>query len=392
VRAAEPGAAGGWRGITAGLLLGGLSVGVLLLGLEAAFRLAPGLLPSGVYGAGRYDPALGLNVHAREVVYNKVRLLRKQPNGDGFLDVQHSLAKPPGTVRLAFFGDSYVEAAQVPTDQTFFRRLPTSVAGHALEPLAFGMSGWGTLHAWLASRHEADRYDVDVVGYVFVENDPGDSDWNLSGGRRLSPIPFAVPSTAPDGFRIVTAGDGAPGLGFRLLKGLQQSSLLAQVVVSRVQLLRSRGPALRARESDREMSGRAGSRVSASDLAGTWPEALRQESATLAERILRRWKADCDAAGRPFFVLYVPRGEAQLTGEIRAEDTWLPWLQETSAALGIELVDPSAALRRRLAEGVHVYEDHFSPDGHRVVAEVLESRLASWIAARRRAGDGSGER
>ncbi|HEV7700344.1 MAG TPA: hypothetical protein VGO43_08965, partial [Pyrinomonadaceae bacterium] len=37
-------------------------------------------------------------------------------NSDGFRDVEHTVAKPDGTYRIAVVGDSYVEALQVERD------------------------------------------------------------------------------------------------------------------------------------------------------------------------------------------------------------------------------------------------------------------------------------
>ena len=70
----------------------------------------PALIPAGVYGAGRFDPGLGMQVRAGEVLYTRSGVVRKRANPDGFLDVAHASAKPPGTLRVGFFGDSYVEA------------------------------------------------------------------------------------------------------------------------------------------------------------------------------------------------------------------------------------------------------------------------------------------
>jgi len=277
---------------------------VFLVAVEVLFHLFPRLLPGGVYGAGRPDAELGLSVHARELIYKKVRYVRKEPNSRGFLDVEHAVSKPPGAIRIGFFGDSFVESAQVPTEQAFFRRLPARVGAAPLEPLAFGISGWGTLHAWLASTKEAGRY-------------PGDSLSSLVTRRHRS-LPYALPDDSPEGFTVVPPDPEGPA--FAVAKLLQQNSYLIQLVLHRARLLRDRG---------------------------------------------------------------VPRGEAQLRGEIRVEDTWRPWLRGTSQALGIELVDPGPELARVLANGATVYNDHWSADGHAAIARVIEGRLESWIEARR---------
>src|SRR5438552_2622971 len=42
-------------------------------------------------------------------------------NAEGWRDVAHELAKPPGVYRIAVLGDSYVEALQVELEQTFWK-------------------------------------------------------------------------------------------------------------------------------------------------------------------------------------------------------------------------------------------------------------------------------
>src|SRR5262249_30213795 len=105
--------------------------------IEAAFRIAPAaLLPAGVYGFGVRNPALGMNVHGGPVLYNKAGFQRRDPNHDGFLDIDHPETKPSGTERVGFFGDSYVEAAQVPVTDVFYRRLEKMLA-RPVETLGF---------------------------------------------------------------------------------------------------------------------------------------------------------------------------------------------------------------------------------------------------------------
>lgn len=57
-------------------------------------------------------------------------------NGQGFYDLDHSIAKPDGVQRIAFLGDSFVMAREVPIDQRFSSLLVNS------ETLNFGMTGF----------------------------------------------------------------------------------------------------------------------------------------------------------------------------------------------------------------------------------------------------------
>jgi hypothetical protein len=369
----------------AGPALAVLSLGFALLLAEGLLRAFPErLLPQGTYGSGRFDTELGLSVAASPVYYQNVRFVRKQPNPSGFMDVAHELEKPPGTVRVGFFGDSYVESNQVALEQAFFRRLPERIEGRSVEPLAFGVSGWGTLHAFLAFQREAPRYGLDRAVYLFVENDPADNCYVLSGHRGVTALPYAESSEAPPGYSLRWSrrpGD-EPGW-LPAAKSLQRRSLLFQLTLARYRLLRDRGVRMRARSEDVQMTGRGNPKADPAALPAAWPPALRTEAERLGRAILADWKARADAEGIALEILYVPRGDEQLRGKLAEADTWLPWLRREAADLGIPLLDPSRALQGRLERGDPVYDDHWSPAGHEVVAALLAEDLGRALRAPR---------
>jgi hypothetical protein len=312
-----------------------------------------------------------MNVHGGTAVYNKVRYTEHEANADGFLDVDHARENPSGALRVGFFGDSYVEAMQVPLDQAFFRLLPPEIDGRPLEAFAFGRSGWGTVHSLLVWRLFGPRYGLDVVCYVFVENDPGDSSFVLEQywKRFNSPMPYADLSDQPPGFTLqwLTPPGNQSG-AFKLVKFVQAHSRLVQVTVNRLTLLRMGGARITPDARAANMSGQAGAVPDSNDAPSTWPPEILTSVKELNVRLLRTWRDEVAAQGERFFVLYVPRAQAQLTGEMKLEDTWRPWLGEVTAELGIPLLDPSAALAARLAAGDAVFDDHFSPAGHQVIA------------------------
>jgi hypothetical protein len=365
--------------VLGGIALAGASLLVLAAAAEALLRAVPGLVPAGVYGAGRYDPALGMHVRASDVLYTRSGVVRKRPNPDGFLDVPHAEAKPPGTLRAGFFGDSYVEANQVPVEATFFRLLPPLLAPRAVETFGFGLSGWGTLQAARAFDVMAPRYGLDLAVYVFVENDPGDNSLELSSHRHDAALPYASLSEAPPGYEVHEASPRAEAACFRAAKWVQERSLLVQVVWVRLRLLQQEGLRPRARAAERAMRERAprepGAKPDPNDLPTSWTKTERAEVLRLAERILADWKRRADAAGRPLAVLYMPRGNDMLTGLIREEESWLPWLRTTCAGLGIPLLDPRGALRARLDAGEPPFDDHLTRAGHEAIAGFLAEAL-----------------
>jgi hypothetical protein len=368
----------GWLA-SLGLLL--VSIGIGLGVLELLLRAFPEhLLPKGVYGATRFDPDLGLRVHDVTVIYNKVRFVVRSPNSRGFMDVEHKREKPPRTLRVGFFGDSYVEALQVRLDQAFFRCLPPQIGDRTLEPLAFGISGQGTLHSWLLYQKLAPFYDLDVAIYVFVKNDPGDNMLTLQAGRvdNLVPNPYSVLTDAPPGFALGftrSRGQHIP-LWLRTVKWGQQHSLLAQVVWNRISLLEQAGIHIRPAPVRTPSALASGALPRADDPPSIWPVPLLAEGKELTERILRHWRDQAAQEGRVFAVLFVPRDEDEVMGRLPAEESWRPWLSATCERLGIPLIDPQSELCPIVEGGGHVYDDHWTPAGHKAVA----SFLARWIA------------
>ena len=369
------------RTLVTSVAMGVVSVGLCLLLLEATFRLFPHLLPIGIYGASRFDSELGMSVHAAPVIYNKARFVVREPNAEGFLDIDHDHRKRLGVVRIGFFGDSFVEAAQVPFDQVFYRLLPDRIAGRQIDPLGFGISGWGTLHSFLAYKAKEDIYDLDLAVYVFVENDPGDNTFDVKGALHGSANSvFAQLSPLPPGFELTRRipfeqQGGVLGAA----KWVQQRSLLARLVWNRVALLLGHGTALRQAEAQDEMATHAGGIPNQNDLPSSWPAPYRQRAEDLGHRILAAWQNQARIDGCGLIVLYVPRGETQLRGELAQSDTWLPWLRSVTQDLGIAFLDPSDLLEQRLESGDRVYDDHWTPAGHEVIAVVLEEFIASWL-------------
>lgn len=128
-----------------------------------------------------WDPAVG----PRRSPYQSGEFIRpphiRAPyhfNDDGWNHPHdYVVAKPPGTLRVALVGDSFVEALQVPAAEAMF-----TIAEHRMNRsdrrvqwYAFGNSGWGTTQQFEVIRHIVLDYRPDVVVLLFVENDLFDS-------------------------------------------------------------------------------------------------------------------------------------------------------------------------------------------------------------------------
>src|SRR5690606_16283720 len=183
-------------------------------------------------------------------------------------------AKPEGVLRIGFFGDSYVESAQVPLETVFYRQLADRL-GPGVETLGFGISGWGTVNALRAFRTFTPLYELDAAIYVFVENDLGDQflDLERAIGSKDSSRPFArLDEAAPDGWSEGWVRQPPThSLWWNVGKLFQRHSLLAHVIEDRLTLLRAHGLQIRAKQEAVAMTRAAGAVPLSTDLPGTWP-------------------------------------------------------------------------------------------------------------------------
>ncbi|HJU29251.1 MAG TPA: SGNH/GDSL hydrolase family protein, partial [Candidatus Binataceae bacterium] len=111
-------------------------------------------------------------------------------NRDGFRGPDYPKAKPPGTIRIAVIGDSYVEAIQVPEDKTF-----TAVAGRDLsdcpdlkgkriEAMNFGVDGYGSAQELETLNRKVWAYEPDIVVMaIFLGNDIRNNSVALEGDQ-----------------------------------------------------------------------------------------------------------------------------------------------------------------------------------------------------------------
>jgi len=95
----------------------------------------------------------------------------------GLRDREYAIRKPPGTFRIAWLGDSFVEALQVPLDSCAAKRLEAALAplsSQRIEVLNFGVSGYGTCQQLLLLEDLALRFEPDLVLAQYYFNDLDD--------------------------------------------------------------------------------------------------------------------------------------------------------------------------------------------------------------------------
>lgn len=84
--------------------------------------------------------------------------------------------KPPQTVRIGIFGDSFVENVRIPVQFSFTEPLDYLLnrAGDRVEVLNFGTDGYGTDQVYLQYMEDGRKAGLDAVVYLYCENDLSD--------------------------------------------------------------------------------------------------------------------------------------------------------------------------------------------------------------------------
>ena len=119
-------------------------------------------------------------------------------NRNGLRDIEHAIAKPPDTLRIAVLGDSFAEAFQVPLEKTFWsvmeRKLQEcpKITGSKVEAMNFGISGLSTARELILLRKRVWQYSPDVIVLlVTTGNDIRDNSRALNAYPGL-PLPYFV--------------------------------------------------------------------------------------------------------------------------------------------------------------------------------------------------------
>jgi lysophospholipase L1-like esterase len=165
-------------------------VPVAVLTLEAVFGLA------GIGQSELVKPDLLLgsrHIPDKLVTWHLEGYSRGRLSSAGLRDVEHTFAKPQGTKRLVFLGDSYTEGLQVSQDDIFARRLQTML-NHGgkgpYESLNFGCSGYSTGQELLQFRQEAAQYKPDLVVLLYTPGDTLENSVSPTKRAEADPRPY----------------------------------------------------------------------------------------------------------------------------------------------------------------------------------------------------------
>jgi len=401
----DPAGGGRRRKRLFGLVAVGVGLAASLAVGEAALRLA------GYSSPKPYEPdeILGYRLTARVAGdYNKEGRSGFVINSDGFRDVEHAIAKPPNTYRIAVIGDSYVEAFQVEEDQAFTNFIAPGAtacgvfAPNQVEVLRFGVSGYSTAQQLLQFREKIRKYSPDLVLLLMTtNNDITDN----SPHFKSRPMPFYV-------FR---SDEFVLDNGFRQEAGyLSETTAVAaswRWLYNNLRVFQGIGDGHRAamlKWKAWRASRRAEELAMPTDATAApleigidnqiyrlpadehWENAWR-----VTERLLLDFRAEVEGSGAKFLVVtgsngiqVLPKAEevSDYAKRIGVTDLMYPdrRIAGVAAANGIEhhaLVEPLAAYAQAHGVFLHGFEGmnlgygHWNQLGHKVAGELIAQKL-----------------
>ena len=315
-------------------------------------------------------------------------------NTDGRRDLERPVAKPPGTYRVLLLGDSFVEAMQVPIEQTFARHLEAALTrkgGPPVEVISMGVSGYGTASQYLWYREHGRAYQPDLVLLSFY---PGNDVRNNSPTLE----PTLRPQYDGDGNLLRVnggkSGDATPGA--EAPRGLLATSAAYTYVRK---MLLTQHPALAERLATLGVVNRAALRpvpmadgvpvdywVYAADAPPVWRDAWAH-----TEHLLAGLRDAVAADGAHFAVMIVTAREQIYPGDWQQlldtypamrQINWdlngperrvLAWCERATVPC-IQL--SPAFVARRDEQRLHFHFDgHWTPAGHALAAETVANFL-----------------
>lgn len=338
---------------------------------EAALRILP--IPGVAFDLNRYDDLIGNTLWPNaKMIYRNDRgdYVVRKTNRWGWLDRDHRQEKPPGVYRIGFFGDSFVEARQVPLEQAFWSLIEKDLSDSNVETFSFGKTGGNTLQAYLSSSKYGPLFGLDMVVYVFCENDPADNIYEI---KQTDRIPYPVLTDDGERFTIDDTFRERYGKKARwhtkIADYLQSHSLLLSTLYKRIRLLLKYGVKTSITEEDRSvLSNKEGAaKTTTATPPSLWPETMRKKGMQLVDVILKQWKEEAGDE-RKLVVLHVPSGIDTVRLKDSEMDNWKGWLKELCESREIPFIDPIESFRAADRQGESLFYDHFEPSGHEAFA------------------------
>jgi hypothetical protein len=283
-------------------------------------------------------------------------------NSLGLRDEDFPLEKPEGEKRILVLGDSFVEALQVPLEQTFLKLLEDMFLPDKVRVINGGHSGYGQAEQLLFWRYKGSQLAPDLVILFFYANDIIDNSIDLDPWQKR---PFFVMTESET---------------LQLINKSPEPSWLKKFLGEHLYLyhfVRIRGGVIRNylytffKRSDLKVE-------LARDAKASPEQSSKPEDASIAEdpfseawnitsQLLKQLDFEISKTGAA--VLVVNAGQPPVSEK---KEYYSKKLTEICVENKIPLFDLQTVIDREYAKNDKpFFTDHYSPFGHEVVARVL---------------------
>jgi hypothetical protein len=314
-------------------------------------------------------------------------------NEDGMRGPDTPLKAKPNTFRIALLGDSFIEAFEVPFEQTIgevIRRRLSVARGTPVEVLNFGHGGYGTTQELLTLQHKVWKYSPNLVLLAMTTaNDISD---NYRPLKKTDYVPYHVfrgNQLVVDSSFLQSKGYRSRAIGTRRFAWLIQHSRLVQLI-NRVRHNQNKSERqqlnLDAAPGDEEGLNQE---VGLPPASPEWKEAWR-----VTEAILDSMRNECRKNQTPLAIVTLTRGiqvspvredKEKFLRALGAKDLYYPErrIAEFGKREGIpvlNLAPPMAEQAESRKVYFHAHGDslgigHWNKEGH----EAAGTLVASWL-------------
>lgn len=351
-----------WRKLAINVFLVVASVTITLFVTEIGLRLFGMAYCTGNWD--RNDRVLGtVFIPGAQGVYKSVNgQVLIDINSLGLRDEEFSLEKPKGEKRILVLGDSFVEALQVPLDQTFVKLLEDMFLPDKVRVINGGHSGYGQAEQLLFWRHKGRQLAPDLVVLFFYANDIIDNSIDLDPWQKR---PFFI--MTENGTLQLINKSRKPG---RLKKFLSEHFYLYHFIRIRGGVIRNylyTSSNISAPKTEMVMEAKASSKQSAESDATGITEDPYSEAWYITSRLLKQLNFEIRKTGA--FVLVVNAGQPAVSEK---KEYYSKKLTEICGEANIPLFDLQTVIDQEYGKTEQpFFTDHYSPFGHAVVARVL---------------------
>ena len=283
-------------------------------------------------------------------------------NSLGLRDEEFPLEKPKSEKRILVLGDSFVEALQVPLDQTFLKLLEDMFLPDHVRVINGGHSGYGQAEQLLFWRYKGSQLDPDLVVLFFYANDIIDNSIDLDPWQKR---PFFV--MAENGTLQLINKSSEPG---RIKKFLSEHFYLYHFVRIRGGVIWNylyTSSKISTLKAEMVTEAKASPKQSAESGATGITGDPYSEAWTITSQLLKQLDFEIRETGA--VVLVVNAGQPAVSEK---KEYYSKKLTEICGEANIRLFDLQTVIDQEYGKTDNpFFTDHYSPFGHAVVARVL---------------------